>query len=127
MATLYQARHDECGYLGKATTQGRAERALREHWCPEKEKGDDAGQRPGPGIGAPCSLSIDLAADMPAPAAGDWIVTRAGSRYLVTTSRPVQPRTPRELVRHQLRCLRLTKHCPIPDDVRVIGLRWYPR
>jgi len=128
MATRYQARHDDCGYLGKPTTRLRAERALREHWCPAKQEDDDTGEpRPGPGTGLPCGLSIDLPDRIAAPAVGDWIATRAGSRYLITASQPVQPHTPRQLVRHQLRCLRLTKHCPIPDDVRVIRLRWYPR
>jgi hypothetical protein len=81
----------------------------------------------GPVAGDPCRVSIDLPRDVAAPAEGDWIVTGAGSRYLVTASRLVRPRAPRPLLRYQLRCLRLARKCPVPADVRAIGLRWYRR
>lgn len=127
MATRYVARHDECGFVGKPTSQGRAARALREHRCDKRRPlSTDPGAADVP-AGAVCGMSIDLPPDVDAPGEGDWIVTRAGSRYLITHSRAVRPRAPRPLVRYQMRCLRLTKHCPVPADVRAIGLRWYRR
>ncbi len=122
MATRYRAVHEECGFLGKPTTQAMADRALRVHSCERHQP-----RRPTPTAGDTCGLSIDLPADVPAPAVEDWIVTRAGSRYLITASRPVRPCAPRPLVRHELGCVRLAKHCPVPEDVRAIGLRWYRR
>lgn len=58
---------------------------------------------------------------------GDWIVTAAGSRYLVAAARPVRPRRPRVGVRWQLSVHRLPKHCAVPGDVRALELRWYRR
>jgi hypothetical protein len=130
MATRYFGVHDECGYVGSPTTRGRAERGLREHSCDRHRPTAAAeGHQEGPNAatGEPCGLSIDLPGDVAAPAEGDWIVTRAGSRYLITSSRPVQPRAARDGVRYQLRCLRLARHIPVPADVRAIGLRWYAR
>ena len=122
MATRYQARHDECGFVGKPTSKALAQRALRVHSCERHMR-----RLAAPIVGAPCEVAIDLPGEVAAPAVGDWIVTRAGSRYLVRTCRAVRPRVPQPFVRYQLRCLRLAKHCPIPDDVRAIELRWHRR
>ncbi|MDI6911504.1 hypothetical protein [Nocardioides sp.] len=79
-------------------------------------------------VGGGCGLFIDLPAEDQAPAVGDWIATEAGSRYLVDQVRVVRRRKPAATtVRYQLRNLRLPKHTPPPDDVRVIWLTWYPR
>lgn len=72
-------------------------------------------------------LSLELPADQPAPAVGDWIVTRPGCRYLtaaVLWSAPTRLRTARPLVSYQLHCVEQPKHCNVPDDVRVISLPW---
>lgn len=78
-------------------------------------------------VGGQCGLQIDMQLDHPAPMPGDWIATRAGSRYLVDHVRPVHSRRHSQIKRYQLRCLRLPKHTEPPDDVTVIELTWYPR
>lgn len=78
-------------------------------------------------VGGHCGLFIDMPADDPAPAIGDWIATEAGTRYLVDHVHTVRRRTPVPTVRYQLQNLRLPKHAEPPDDVRVIWLTWYPR
>jgi hypothetical protein len=74
-----------------------------------------------------CSLYVDLQPETAAPIGGDWIVTEAGSRYLVLTSRLVPSRKHDQRRRYALRCGRLAKHLEVPEDVRAIVLRWYPR
>lgn len=74
-----------------------------------------------------CGLTIDMQPDAAAPIEGDWITTRAGSRYLITSSRRVESRRHDQRTRYRLRCVRLAKHCDIPPDVRAIDLRWYRR
>lgn len=78
-------------------------------------------------LGDQCSLYIDMATDAEAIEPGDWITTRAGSRYLVATARPVHARHPRPSVRWKLHVHRLPRHSPIPLDVRAVELRWYRR
>lgn len=78
-------------------------------------------------VGDLCSLYIDMPIDEPGIETGDWIVTEAGSRYLVAAVRRIRPRRPRPGVRWQLRVHRLPKHCDIPTDVRAVELRWYRR
>lgn len=78
-------------------------------------------------LGAACSLYIDMPAEEPDIAAGDWITTVAGSRYLVTAARLVRPRHPRPTRGWQMSVQRLTRHCAVPDDVRAVQLRWYRR
>lgn len=81
-------------------------------------------------LAAVCSLYIDMTGDQAAIAAGDWIVTNAGSRYLVASARRVTPRRRAQnaqVIRWQMIVHRLAKHCDIPDDVRAITLRWYRR
>ncbi|PZS29517.1 MAG: hypothetical protein DLM61_12720 [Pseudonocardiales bacterium] len=66
--------------------------------------------------------------DQPGIGPGDWIVTEAGSRYLVATARLVRrPRWPRPGRRWQMTVHRLPKHCALPADVRAVELRWYRR
>ena len=79
-------------------------------------------------LGDICSLYIDLSPAAPAIEPGDWITTRAGSRYLVG-GRAVRTghRRPRSGVRWQLSVHRLPRHCEVPADVRAIELRWYRR
>lgn len=81
----------------------------------------------GPLLGALCSLYIDMPLDQPGIAIGDWIVTEAGSRYLVVTARLVRPRRPRPARRWQMTVHRLPRHCAVPADVRAVELRWYRR
>lgn len=78
-------------------------------------------------IGDLCSLYIDLPLDEPAIIPGDWIVTEAGSRYLVASARLVKSRQHAQRSRWQMRVHRLPKDCEIPADVRAIELRWYKR
>lgn len=78
-------------------------------------------------VGGRCSLFLDMEPDEAPPEVGDWIATEAGSRYLVDHVHVVRRRGPSPTVRYQLRNLRLPKHTPPPDDVRVIWLSWYPR
>jgi hypothetical protein len=87
------------------------------------------GDDPGLHIGTPCSLYIDLPPERPGLTAGDWVVTEAGSRYLVAAARRVRPRPrrPRDLVRWHMTVHRLPKHCAVPADVRAVELRWYRR
>ena len=74
-----------------------------------------------------CGLYIDMQPGDPSPIQGDWITTRAGSRYLITASTLVASRRHDQRRRFRLRCLRLARHTPVPDDVRAIELRWYRR
>lgn len=64
-------------------------------------------------------------------APGDWIATEAGARYLVLRSHLVRATTRRrdrmQRNRHRLRCARLERNLPIPHDVHVWWMRWYPR
>lgn len=79
-------------------------------------------------LGGSCGLYIDIGYGGEAPMPGDWIATEAGSRYLVTSSRLVRRRSVHaQQQRYQLRCDRLPKDEPIPDDVVVIWLSWYRR
>lgn len=78
-------------------------------------------------LGDLCSLYIDIPLDEPAVIAGDWIVTEAGSRYLVASARLVKSRRHAQQNRWQMRVHRLPRHCAIPDDVRAIEMRWYKR
>lgn len=59
--------------------------------------------------------------------AGDWVATRAGSRYLVLSAHRVQRREHHQQPRYRLRCERLPKGEPIPDDVHVWWCQWYKR
>lgn len=78
-------------------------------------------------LGDVCTLSpLDMPLDE-AIAVGDWVATEAGSRYLVLEAHRVNSTKHRQVNRYRLRCARLPKHEPIPDDVTVIWLRWYPR
>ena len=74
-----------------------------------------------------CALYIDMPEDAAAIVAGDWIITPAGSRYLVDSARPVRPRRPRPTRRWQMSVHQLPRHSAIPEDVRAIELRWYRR
>lgn len=78
-------------------------------------------------VGGQCGLYLDMGLDDPAPMRGDWVATDAGSRYLVDDVHVVRRKKHTQAKRYQLRCLRLPKHAPPPDDVRVIWLAWYPR
>ncbi len=87
----------------------------------------NAQESPAPALGVICSLYIDLPTEHDGIAAGDWVVTEAGSRYLVADARRVTPRVSRALVRWQMTVHRLPKHSGVPADVRAIELRWYRR
>lgn len=78
-------------------------------------------------VGGHCGLYIDMPLDGPAPMAGDWVATKAGSRYLVDDVRRVRHRKHSQQQRYQLQMLRLPKHTTPPEDVHVIWLSWYPR
>lgn len=78
-------------------------------------------------LGGQCGLYIDLQLEDSAPMPGDWIATNAGSRYLIDHVHLVRSRRHSQVKRYQLRCLRIPKHTPPPDDVHVIWLSWYPR
>lgn len=78
-------------------------------------------------VGGHCGLHIDLQLEDASPMRGDWVATEAGSRYLVDDVHVVRRRRRAQAKRYQLRCLRLPKHAPPPDEVRVIWLTWYPR
>lgn len=78
-------------------------------------------------LGDVCSLYVDMPPDQPGIAAGDWIVTHAGSRYLVASARLVRARRPRATRRWQMTVHRLPKHCAVPADVRPVELHWYRR
>lgn len=78
-------------------------------------------------VGGHCGLYIDLQPEDPAPMAGDWVGTPAGSRYLVDDVRIVHAKRHAQIKRYQLRTLRLPKGTEPPADVRMIWLRWYPR
>lgn len=80
--------------------------------------------------GEPVGLYIDLPYEHPdSPAAGDWIATDAGSRYLITRVHRVVPRLAKNQHRrrYQLSCVRLAKHAEIPTDITAWWLNWYPR
>lgn len=77
--------------------------------------------------GGQCGLFIDMALDDTPPRPGDWVATKAGSRYLVDSVRPVRHRGRTQRQRYQMGVLRLPKHTEPPDDVAVIWLTWYPR
>lgn len=83
--------------------------------------------RPTTQLGDLCSLYLDMPPGQSGLNRGDWVITKAGSRYLVETARAVRPHQPRPTVRWQLTVHRLTEHCTIPVDVRVVELRWYRR
>ena len=67
----------------------------------------------------PCKLYIDGAQGL---AADDFIVTPAGSAYLVQRTRP-SPSRPERLYLH---CLRWPPE-QIPTDARCYALHWYRR
>lgn len=127
MATWYVEWRDGTCFVSVTSEESAPDRTLRGRARGQHRPQVAAQSVAGPVVGDPCGLSIDLPGDVAPPGVGDWIVTRAGSRYLITASRPVRPRTPRPLVRYQMRCARLAKHCPVPGDVRSIGLRWHRR
>lgn len=77
-------------------------------------------------LGAECGLFIDVQPDR-AVAAGDWIATKAGSRYLVLRAQPSRARRHAQQTRYQLRVARLPKHTEPPADVRTWWMTWYPR
>lgn len=76
-------------------------------------------------VGGHCGLYVDLDLRESAPQPGDWIATRAGSRYLIVSVRP--GRSHSHVCRYRLAVGRLPKHTEPPADVRVIWLRGYPR
>lgn len=78
-------------------------------------------------VGGHCSLFIDLDPGASAPVPGDWVATKAGSRYLVDHVHPVRRKSPTRQKRYQMQMLRLPKHTRPPEDVKVIWLSWYPR
>lgn len=88
-----------------------------------------AAQPTGGHLGDLCSLYIDLTRDQGAIEAGDWVVTAAGSRYLVASAHRVEPHRAQNAqgIRWQMTVHRLPKNCDVPDDVRAIELRWYRR
>lgn len=99
-----------------------------QEWAEHAEhRGASTGDRPDPVTRDWFSLSLELPADQPAPAVGDWIVTRPGCRYLTTAvlwSAPARLCTARPLVSYQLHCVEQPKHCNVPGDVRAIRLPW---
>jgi hypothetical protein len=80
-------------------------------------------------------LSIDMPSSAGPLLADDWIVTRAGSRYIVEAVRPVRCRangTTCERCRHPVTrwavtVMKLPRHTPIPSDVRAIQTHWHGR
>lgn len=78
-------------------------------------------------VGGHCGLYIDLQLEDSAPMPGDWVATKAGSRYLVDQVRLVRSRRHAQIKRYQLTCLRLPKNTDPPADIHVIWLEWYPR
>jgi hypothetical protein len=71
-------------------------------------------------------MTIDLPMGA-AVAVGDWVATPAGSRYLVATARRVASGRHAQRNRWAMRCSRLPKHEPVPDDVQCWWMTWYPR
>lgn len=60
--------------------------------CPVLSPRVETAPEPRVTVGAACSLYIDMPPDDPDIGSGDWIVTAAGSRYLVTAARLVRTR-----------------------------------
>lgn len=70
-----------------------------------------------------CGLYVDLRLN-DALIAGDC----AGARYLVVAARKVKQRSGHaQRNRWSLRCVRLERGIAVPEDVRVVWLRWYRR